>query len=100
MSDVRQIVGHLMGRRVPKAKLVWIGKVLNDPEWTEPSLEPLLLNMAEGAHKLGCSRSYFWGLRKKGAVPTVVFNGARYVRTRDLDSLVESLKTTKEGCNE
>ncbi len=97
MSDVRQIVGHLMGRRVPKAKLVWIGKVLNDPEWTEPSLESLLLNMAQAARKLGCSRSYFWSLRKKGAVPTVVFNGARYVRTRDLDSLVDSLKTTKEG---
>ena len=100
MNNVRNIIDHLLGRRVPKAKLNWIGKVLNDPEWTEPSLEPLLLNMAEAAHKLGCSRSYFWGLRKKGAVPTVVFNGARYVRTRDLDSLVDSLKTTKEGCNE
>jgi predicted DNA-binding transcriptional regulator AlpA len=92
MNKVRNIVDHLLGRRVPKAKLNWIGQVLNDPEWTEPSLEPLLLNMAEAAHKLGCSRSYFWGLRKKGAVPTVIFNGTRYVRTRDLDALVDNLK--------
>jgi hypothetical protein len=66
--------------------------VLNDPEWTAPCIEPLLLNMAEAAHKLGCSRSYFWGLRKKGAVQTVVFNGARYVRKQDIDALVDNLK--------
>ncbi len=96
MSNVRNIVDHLLGRRVPKAKLNWIGKVLHDPEWKEPSIEPLLLNMAEAAHKLGCSRSYFWGLRKKGLVPTVTFNGSLYVRASDLEHLIAELPSASK----
>ena len=91
MNNVRTIVDHLLSRRVPKAKLNCIGKMLSDPDWNESIVEPMLLNMAEAANKLGCSRSHFWGLRKKGAIPTVVFNGTRYVRKQDIDVIVANL---------
>jgi hypothetical protein len=59
MLGVRKIVDQLLGRRVPHQKLSVIGRILNDPDWSESKTEPLLCNLGEAARRLGCSRSRF-----------------------------------------
>ncbi|MDP6676063.1 MAG: hypothetical protein QGI29_00725 [Pirellulales bacterium] len=93
MVKVRKIVDQLLARRVSHQKLLVIGRILNDPDWSESDVEPLLCNLSEAARRLGCSRSRFWQLRKRGVVPTVVLEGVRYVRARDLDKVVNDLET-------
>jgi len=95
MVNVRKIVDQLLSRRVSHQKLSVIGRILNDPEWSETGVEPLLCNLSEAARRLGCSRSRFWQLRKRGVVPTVVLEGVRYVRSRDLDDIVLRLKQSE-----
>ena len=95
MSNVRKIVDNLLGCRVPHQKLSVIGRILNDPDWSESKTEPLLCNLSEAARRLGCSRSRFWQLRKRGVVPTVVLEGVRYVRSRDLDDIVRKLQNSE-----
>ena len=92
MLAVRKIVDQLLGRRVSHQKLSVIGRILNDPDWSESKTEPLLCNLGEAARRLGCSRSRFWQLRKQGVIPTVVLKGVRYVRSRDLDDIVRKLQ--------
>ena len=92
MLGVRKIVDQLLGRRVSHQKLSVIGRILNDPDWSESKTEPLLCNLGEAARRLGCSRSRFWQLRKQGVIPTVVLKGVRYVRSRDLDDIVRKLQ--------
>ena len=92
MCSVRKIVDQLLGRRVPHQKLSVIGKILDDPDWSESKTEPLLCNLGEAARRLGCSRSRFWQLRKQGVIPTVVLEGVRYVRSRDLEDIVRKLQ--------
>jgi predicted DNA-binding transcriptional regulator AlpA len=53
---------------------------------------PLLVNLSEAARVLGVSRTRFWQLRKRGLIPTVVLEGVRYVRSRDLDDIVRKLQ--------
>lgn len=92
MLGVRKIVDQLLGRRVSHQKLSVIGRILNDPDWSESKTEPLLCNLGEAARRLGCSRSRFWQLRKLGVVPTVMLGGVRYVRACDLDKVVNDLE--------
>ena len=92
MLAVRKIVDQLLGRRVSHQKLSVIGRILNDPDWSESKTEPLLCNLGEAARRLGCSRSRFWQLRKQGVIPTVVLKGVRYVRSQDLDDIVRKLQ--------
>ena len=95
MLSVRQIVGQLLGRRVPHQKLSVIGRILNDPDWSESKTEPLVCNLSEAARRLGCSRSRFWQLRKQGVIPTVMLEGVRYVRSQDLDDIVRELQQSE-----
>ena len=95
MLSVRQIVGQLLGRRVPHQKLSVIGRILNDPDWSESKTEPLLCNLSDAARRLGGSRSRFWQLRKQGVIPTVILEGVRYVRSRDLDEIVSKLQRSE-----
>ena len=95
MSSVRKIVDQLLGRRVPLLKLSVIGRILNDPDWSESKTEPLLCNLSEAARRLGCSRSRFWQLRKQGIIPTVMLEGVRYVRSQDLDDIVRELQQSE-----
>ena len=53
MLGVRKIVDQLLGRRVPHQKLSVIGRILNDPDWSESKTEPLLCNLSEAARRLG-----------------------------------------------
>ena len=92
MLGVRKIVDQLLGCRVSHQKLSVIGRILNDPDWSESKTEPLLCNLGSEARRLGCSRSRFWQLRKQGVIPTVVLEGVRYVRSRDLDDIVRKLE--------
>jgi predicted DNA-binding transcriptional regulator AlpA len=92
MLSVRKIVDQLLGRRVPHQKLSVIGRILNDPDWSESKTESLLCNLSEAARRLGCSRSRFWQLRKQGVIPTVMLEGVRYVRSQDLDDIVRKLE--------
>ncbi len=92
MLGVRKIVDQLLGRRVSHQKLSVIGRILNDPDWSESKTEPLLCNLSEAARRLGCSRSRFWQLRKQGVIPTVMLEGVRYVRSQDLDDIVRKLQ--------
>ena len=95
MSNVRKIVDNLLGCRVSHQKLSFIGRILNDPDWSESKTEPLLCNLSDAAQRLGCSRSRFWQLRKQGVIPTVILEGVRYVRSRDLDEIVSKLKRSE-----
>ena len=95
MLGVRKIVDQLLGRRVPHQKLSVIGRILNDPDWSESKTEPLLCNLSEAARRLGCSRSRFWQLRKQGIIPTVMLEGVRYVRSQDLDDIVRELQQSE-----
>jgi predicted DNA-binding transcriptional regulator AlpA len=95
MLGVRKIVDQLLGRRVSHQKLSVIGRILNDPDWSESKTEPLLCNLGEAARRLGCSRSRFWQLRKQGVIPTVILEGVRYVRSRDLDEIVSKLQRSE-----
>jgi hypothetical protein len=95
MLSVRKIVDQLLGRRVPHQKLSVIGRILNDPDWSESKTEPLLCNLSEAARRLGCSRSRFWQLRKQGIIPTVMLEGVRYVRSQDLDDIVRELQQSE-----
>ena len=95
MLGVRKIVDQLLGRRVPHQKLSVIGRILNDPDWSESKTEPLLCNLSEAARRLGCSRRRFWQLRKQGVIPTVMLEGVRYVRSQDLDDIVRELQQSE-----
>ena len=95
MLGVRKIVDQLLGRRVSHQKLSVIGRILNDPDWSESKTEPLLCNLSEAARRLGCSRSRFWQLRKQGVIPTVMLEGVRYVRSQDLDDIVRELQQSE-----
>ena len=95
MFSTRKIVDQLLGRRVPHQKLSVIGRILNDPDWSESKTEPLLCNLSEAARRLGCSRSRFWQLRKQGIIPTVMLEGVRYVRSQDLDDIVRELQQSE-----
>jgi hypothetical protein len=52
-------------------------------------------NLSDAARRLGCSRSRFWQLRKQGVIPTVILEGVRYVRSRDLDEIVSKLQRSE-----
>ena len=95
MFSTRKIVDQLLGRRVPHQKLSVIGRILNDPDWSESKTEPLLCNLSDAAQRLGCSRSRFWQLRKQGVIPTVMLEGVRYVRSQDLDDIVRELQQSE-----
>ena len=96
MNVTRLIVAHLLGKNVPKEKLQHIAAVLEDSNWRPYVSEPLLLNLKQAAQLLGCSRSYFWLLRRRGVVPTVRLGDSMYVRSSDLDQLVKKLPQQKE----
>ena len=96
MNVTRIIVDHLLGKYVPHEKLQHIAALLDDPAWCPYVPEPLLLNFKQAAQLLGCSRSYFWLLRRKGLVPTVRLGDSLYVRASDLDQLVKKLPQQKE----
>ena len=96
MNVTRIIVDHLLGKYVPHEKLQHIAAVLDHPAWCPYEPEPLLLNFKQAAQLLGCSRSYFWLLRRRGLVPTVRLGDSLYVRTSDLDQLVKNLPQPKE----
>jgi predicted DNA-binding transcriptional regulator AlpA len=96
MNVTRIIVDHLLGEYVSHEKLQHIASVLDDSNWCPYVPEPLLLNFKQAAQLLGCSRSYFWLLRRKGLVPTVRLGDSLYVRASDLDQLVKKLPQQKE----
>ena len=95
MNVTRLIVDHLLGKNVPNEKLQHIAAVLDDSNWRPYVSEPLLLNLKQAAQLLGCSRSYFWLLRRRGLVPTVRLGDSMYLRYSDLDQLVKVIAKVK-----
>ena len=96
IMEIRHIIDRLLSKRVSREKVKWIGAVIADPDWHGPEINSMLLNFGDAARKLGCSRSYFWTLRRKGLIPTVELNGVNYVRSADLEKIVLELPAIKE----